>query len=122
MEVAVHRRGNVQGYFELLRRLPWLLILGAILGGAPGFLLSSVLPPHYTSHASVFVEQLVVPDTSAKPFTREDMWLAKMPSQILGPRKLQELVEKFNAYKKGVGRVPVEVMIERGLGKQGNAC
>lgn len=115
MEVAVHREWKVQEYLELLRRRRWLLIIGAILGGASGLLLSLVLPPHYTSHAAMFVEEPVVQDSSAKPVTREevDQWLASLPGQILGPRKLQELVEEFQPYKKDVGRVPVGVMTER---------
>ena len=115
MEVPVHREWNIQEYFELLRRRRWLLIIGAILGGASGFLLAIVLPPHYTSHTLVSVEEPAVSDTYAKPVTREDVnqWLANMAGQVLGPTKLQELVEKFGPYKKDVGRVPMEVMIER---------
>ena len=115
MEGAVHREWNVLKYFELLRRRRLLLIIAAVLGGATGFVLSVVLPAQYTSHTLVLVEEPVVPDTYAKPVAGEDLKhrLAHLPGQILDHRQLQELVEKFDPYKKDVARVPMETMIER---------
>lgn len=115
MESAAHREWNVQKYFELLRRRRWLFIIGALLGGATGLVLSVVLPAQYTSHTLVLVEEPVVPDTYAKPVAGADLKLrsANPPGQFLGHTQLQELVEKFNPYKKSVGRVPMEAMIER---------
>ncbi|HKW86062.1 MAG TPA: Wzz/FepE/Etk N-terminal domain-containing protein [Nitrospiraceae bacterium] len=106
---------NVEEYLALLLRRRWLLIIAAALGAAGGFLLSVVLPPQYTSHTMVLVEEPVVPDTYVKSVVNEDVnqRLASMQGQILSRTTLQDLIEQFNPYKKDVGRVPMEVMIER---------
>lgn len=99
----------------LLLRQKWLLLLTAVLGAAAGLLLAMVIPAQYTSHTMVLVEEPVVPDSYVKPVVSEDVGqrLASMQGQILSRTRLQDLVEKFDPYKKDTGKVPVEVMIER---------
>src|SRR5207245_2062774 len=62
----------------------------------------------------VLVEEPIVPDSYVKPVVNEDVnqRLASMQGQILSRTRLQHLVEQFNLYKKDVGRVPREVLIE----------
>jgi len=112
--VALHRELGVQDYWALLLRRRRLLIIPAILGAVAGYLLSLVLPAQYTSHTMVLVEEPIVPDSYVKPVVNEDVnqRLASMQGQILSRTRLQHLVEQFNLYKKDVGRVPTEVLIE----------
>jgi polysaccharide chain length determinant protein (PEP-CTERM system associated) len=106
---------NVEEYVALLLRRRWLVIFAAVLGTAAGFLLSIVVPPQYTSHTMVLVEEPVVPDSYVKPVVNEDVnqRLASMQGQILSRTRLQDLVQQFNPYKKDIGRVSMEGMIER---------
>lgn len=111
--MEVHRQMNFDDYLTLLLRRRWLLITAAILGIAVGFVLSVVIPPQYTSHTMVLVEEPVVPDSYVKPVVSEDVSqrLASMQGQILSRTRLQSLVEQFDLYKKDRGKVPMEVMI-----------
>lgn len=113
--MEVHRQISVEEYLTLLLRKKWLLLLTAVLGGAVGLLLSVVIPPQYTSHTMVLVEEPVVADSYVKPVVNEDVSqrLASMQGQILSRTRLQDLIEQFNPYKKDMGKVPMEVMIER---------
>ena len=83
--MEVHRQMKVEQYLTLLRRRSWLLLITAIFGGGAGFVLSRVMPPQYTSHAMVLVEEPVVTDNEAKPVVNEDLnqRLASMQEQIL---------------------------------------
>jgi len=112
--VEVHRQMNVEQYLTLLLRRRWLLLITTVLGGAAGFVLSRVIPPQYTSHTMVLVEEPVVTDNYVKPVVNEDLnqRLASMQGQILSRTRLQDLVEQFHPFKKDSGRVPMEVMIE----------
>ena len=113
--MEVHRQMNVEEYLTLLFRRRWLLLLAAILGGAAGFALSVVLPPQYMSYTTVLVEEPVVPEGYVKPVVSEDLSqrLASMQGQILSRTRLQDLVEQFNPYKKDMGKIPMEAMVER---------
>jgi polysaccharide chain length determinant protein (PEP-CTERM system associated) len=113
--VEVHRQISVEEYLTLLLRRKWLLLTLAALGSAAGFLLAVVIPAQYTSHTMVLVEEPVVPDSYVKPVVSEDInqRLASMQGQILSRTRLQDLIEQFNPYKKDMGKVPMEVMIER---------
>lgn len=113
--MEVHRQMSVEEYLTLLFRRRWLLIVMATLGGAIGILLSRVIPPQYTSHTMVLIEEPVIPDSYVKPVVNEDVnqRLASMQGQILSRTRLQDLVEKFHPYKKEEGRVAEEVMIEQ---------
>jgi protein tyrosine kinase modulator len=113
--VEVRRQMNVEEYVALLLRRRWLVIFAAVLGTAAGFLLSIVIPAQYTSHTMVLVEEPVVPDSYVKSVVNEDVnqRLASMQGQILSRTRLQSLVEEFNPYKKDIGQVSMEAMIER---------
>src|SRR5437660_12140585 len=106
---------NVEQYLTLLLRRRWLLLITTVLGGAAGFVLSRVIPPQYTSHTMVLVEEPVVTDNYVKPVVNEDLnqRLASMQGQILSRTRLQDLVEKFHPYPKEAGRMPIEAMIEQ---------
>jgi protein tyrosine kinase modulator len=110
-----HRELNFDDYVAIVRRRRRLIILPAILGAAVGCLLSLVLPPRYTSHTLVLVEQPIVPDSYVKPVVSEDLnqHLASMQEQILSRTHLQPLVEKFGLYEKDAKRVPMEQLVER---------
>src|SRR5438270_80108 len=90
---------NVEQYLTLLRRRRRLLLITTILGGAAGFVLSRVIPPQYTSHTVVLVEEPVVTDNYVKPAVNEDLnqRLASMQGQILSRTRLQDLVEQINS-------------------------
>lgn len=113
--MEARRPMNVDEYLALLLRRKWFLIIAATLGAAAGFLLSVVIPPQYTSHTMVLVEEPGVPDSYVKPVVSENMSqrLASMQGQILSRTRLQNLVEQFDLYKKDKGKVPMEVMIEQ---------
>jgi polysaccharide chain length determinant protein (PEP-CTERM system associated) len=113
--VEVHRQMSADEYLTLLLRRKWLLLTTAALGGAVGLVLAVVIPARYTSHTMVLVEEPVVPDSYVKPVVSEDLnqRLASMQGEILSRTRLQELVEQFNPYKNDMGKVPMEVMIER---------
>lgn len=111
----VHRQMSAEEYLTLLLRRKWLLLMTAVVGGAVGLLLSVVIPPQYTSHTMVLVEEPVVADNYVKPVVSENVGqrLASMQGQILSRTRLQDLIEQFDPYKKDMGRVPMEAMIER---------
>ena len=113
--MEVYRQMNAEEYAALLLRRRWLILMAAVLGTAAGFVLSVVLPPQYTSHTMVLVEEPVVSDSYVKPVVHEDVneRLASMQGQILSRTRLQDLVERFNPYKKDADRVPMDEMIER---------
>jgi len=106
---------SVEEYFTLLLRRKWLLLTMAVLGAAAGLLTAVVIPAQYTSHTMVLVEEPVVPEGYVKPVVSEDVnqRLASMQGQILSRTRLQDLVERFNPYKKDADRVPMDEMIER---------
>jgi uncharacterized protein involved in exopolysaccharide biosynthesis len=112
--MSARRELNVEDYLSLLFRRRWLLIMLAILGAAGGYLLSLILPPQYTSHTMVLVEEPVVPDSYVKPVVNEDVnqRLASMQGQILSSTRLQHLVEQFRPYEDS-NRAPMEILIER---------
>ncbi len=112
--MALHRELGLQDYWALLLRRRRLLIIPAILGAVAGYLLSLVLPAKYTSHTMVLVEEPIIPDSYVRPVVNEDVnqRLASMQGQILSRTRLQHLVEQFHLYKKDVGAVPTEVLIE----------
>jgi polysaccharide chain length determinant protein (PEP-CTERM system associated) len=114
-DVEVHRQMSTEEFLTLLLRRRWSLLLTAVLGAAAGFLLAVAIPPQYTSHTMVLVEEPVVPDSYVKPVVSEDVnqRLASMQGQILSRTRLQGLVEKFAPFKGEAGRVPTEVMIEQ---------
>ena len=113
--MEVRRQMSIEEYLMLLLQRKWLLLTVAVLGAATGLLLAAVIPAQYTSHTMVLVEEPVVPDSYVKPVVSEDVnqRLASMQGEILSRTRLQELVERFNPYKKDLGKVPMEVMIER---------
>jgi len=113
--VEVHRQLNVEEYVALLLRRRWLILIAAVLGTAAGLVLSVVLPPQYTSHTMVLIEEPVVSDSYVKPVVNEDVnqRLASMQGQILSRTRLEDLVEKFHPYPKEAGRMPIEAMIEQ---------
>lgn len=112
--MEVRRQMNVKEYLALLFRRRWLLLIAAILGAAAGFFLTVVIASQYTSHTVVLVEEPVVPDSDVNPVSEGiNQRLASMQEQILSRTRLQDLVEKFNPYKKDAGRIPMEMMIER---------
>lgn len=113
--MEVHRQLSVEEYLTLLLQRKWLLLTMAVLGSAAGLLLAVVIPAQYTSHTMVLVEEPVVPDSYVKPVVSEDVnqRLASMQGEILSRTRLQELVAQFNPYKKEIGKVSMEAMIER---------
>ena len=112
--MEVHRQLNVEEYVALLLRRRWLILIAAVLGTAAGLVLSVVLPPQYTSHTMVLIEEPVVSDSYVKPVVNEDVnqRLASMQGQILSRTRLEDLVEKFHPYPKEAGRMPIEAMLE----------
>lgn len=115
LKLEAHRQMSADEYLTALLRRRGLLLVAAILGAGAGFLLSVVIPAQYTSHTMVLVEEPVVPDSYVKPVVSEDVnqRLASMQGEILSRTRLQELVVQFNPYKKDLGRVSMELMIER---------
>lgn len=113
--MEVHRQISAEEYLTLLLRRKWLVLTMAVVGAATGLLLAVVIPPQYTSHTMVLVEEPVIPDSYVKPVVNEDVSqrLASMQGQILSRTRLQDLIEQFNPYKKDMGKVEMEVMIER---------
>lgn len=113
--MEVQRQMSGEQYLELMLRRKWLILMTTVLGSAVGLLLAVVIPPQYTSHTMVLVEEPVVPDSYVKPVVSQDLSqrLASMQGQILSRTRLQGLIEQFNPYKKDMDKVPMEGMIER---------
>lgn len=113
--MEVRRQMGAEEYLELLLRRKWLLLTTAVVGATAGLLFAAVIPPQYTSHTMVLVEEPIVPDSYVKPVVSEDLSqrLASMQGEILSRTRLQELLTQFNPYKKDMDTVPMEVMIER---------
>lgn len=113
--MVANRELGFEDYRAILLRRRWLLLGPALVGIAAGYALSLSLPEKYTSHTVVLVEQPVVGTNYVNPVVSEDLnqRLASMKEQILSRTRLQNLVEKFQLYKKDVSRVPMEVLVER---------
>ncbi len=114
--MAIRRELSFDDYLAILQRRRLLIIIPVILCAAAGYLLCLVLPPRYTSHTAVLVEQPTVPDNYVKPVVSEEdlnQRLASMQEQILSRTRLQHLVEQFGLYKKDSKRVPMEGFVER---------
>lgn len=113
--MSSRRELNAEQYLALLLRRRWVLLIAAAIGTAAGLLAAVVVPPRYTSHTMVLVEEPIIPDSYVKPVVSEDVnqRLASMQGQILSRTRLEHLIEQLNPYKKDESRVPMEVMIER---------
>lgn len=113
--MSSRRELNAEQYLALLLQRRWLLLIAAAIGTAAGLLVAVVIPPRYTSHTMVLVEEPIIPDSYVKPVVSEDVnqRLASMQGQILSRTRLEHLIEQFNPFKRDEGRAPMEEMIER---------
>lgn len=113
--MGIRRELTVEDWLKILRRRRWQIVLPAALGALAGLLASLVLPKKFTSHTTVLVEEPVVPDTYVKPVVSDDLnqRLASMQGQILSRTRLQALVEQFHLYSNEIGKVPMEMLVER---------
>jgi protein tyrosine kinase modulator len=115
-QMAIRRELTFDDYLAILQRQRLLIIIPVILCAAAGYLLCLVLPPKYTSHTVVLVQQPTIPDNYVKPVVTEEdrnQRLASMQEQILSRTRLQHLVEQFGLYKKESKHVPMEELVER---------
>lgn len=102
-------------YVSMARRRWWIIAIPAILAPVAAYVGSLWIPNTYTSKTSVLVEQQKVPDTFVKPVVEEQInqRLATMQEQILSRTRLQPIIERDGLYKKDVGKVPMEDLLNR---------
>lgn len=109
------REFTIEDHLGILRRW-WLLpaLLG-VLGAAGAYVFSRALPTRYTSETLVLVDEPSVPGDFVRSIVSGDLnrRLSSMQEQILSRTRLQRTVEQFGLYKKDVGRVPMEQLVER---------
>lgn len=104
-----------EDYKQILRRRLWMLVIPAVLCAIAGYVVSIFLPSKYTSETVVLVDQPTVPENFVKPVIGGDVnqRLASMQEQIFSRTRLQEIIDKFGLYKKDIGRLSTEEMVER---------
>src|SRR2546422_9629280 len=98
-----HRELSFDDYVAIVRRRRWLIVIPTILGVAAGYLLCLVLPPRYTSHTAVFVEQPTKPDKYVKPGgsgEKRKQRLASMQEQNLSRTRPEHPAGQLCPYKK----------------------
>ena len=102
-------------YVAMARRRWWIIAIPVILAPILAYVGSLWIPDTYTSRTSVLVEQQKVPDTFVKPVVEEEInqRLATMQEQILSRTRLQPILERDGLYKKDVGKVPMEDLLNR---------
>ena len=102
-------------YVSIARRRWWVIALPAVLAPILAYAGSLWISNRYTSRTSVLVEQQKVPDTLVKPVVEEEInaRLATMQEQILSRTRLQPIIERDGLYKKDLGKVPMEDLLDR---------
>ena len=102
-------------YVSMARRRWWIIAIPTILAPILAYVGSLWIPNLYTSRTSVLVEQQKVPDSFVKPVVEEEInqRLATMQEQILSRTRLQPIIEREGVYKKDVGKVPMEDLLDR---------
>jgi polysaccharide chain length determinant protein (PEP-CTERM system associated) len=102
-------------YISIARRRWWIIVIPAVLVPVLAYVGSLWVPNRYTSKTSVLVEQQKVPDSFVKPVVEEEInqRLATMQEQILSRTRLQPIIERDGLYKKDVGKVPMEELLDR---------
>ncbi|MBZ5526381.1 MAG: lipopolysaccharide biosynthesis protein [Acidobacteriia bacterium] len=106
---------TLDDHLGILRRQWKLLVLLALIGTIGSYLVSRLIPASYTSETMVLVDEPTVPDEFVKSIVGGDLnrRLASMQEQILSRTRLQRTIEQFGLYKKDIGRVPMEQLVER---------
>jgi polysaccharide chain length determinant protein (PEP-CTERM system associated) len=109
------RQYGITDYLAMARRRWVLLLIPALLGPVVAFVVSIFIPNRFTSQTLVLVEQPRVPDAFVKPVVGDELGqrLSTMQEQILSRTRLQPIIERFSLYRSDVGKVPMEVLIER---------
>jgi polysaccharide chain length determinant protein (PEP-CTERM system associated) len=102
-------------YVSIARRRWWIILIPTILVPIITYGVSLLIPNRYTSKTSVLVEQQKVPDSFVKSVVAEEInqRLATMQEQILSRTRLQPIIERFGLYKKDVGKVSMEELLDR---------
>lgn len=108
-----HRPFTVDDYLGILRRRLWIIVVPALLVPAAALGISFLVAEEYTSLTLVLVEQQRVPESFVKSVVTDELnqRLGTMREQILSRTRLQPIIERFGLYKKDVGKVPMEELV-----------
>lgn len=106
---------ELNDYLAIFRRRKVLILVPLLVLPVVAYLVSLAIPNTYTSQALILIEQQQVPDNFVKPVITEELnaRLIHMQQQIFSRTRLQPLIERFGLYRKDVGRVPMEELVDR---------
>lgn len=110
-----HRELTLEDYLVILKRRWRVFIIPGVLGPLVAIGISYLLPEKYISQTLVLVEQQKVPESFVKSVVTDELndRLGTMREQILSRTRLQPIIERFGLYKKDVGKVAMEDLVDR---------
>jgi polysaccharide chain length determinant protein (PEP-CTERM system associated) len=113
--LLANRQYGIDDYLAMLRRRWLVLLIPAVIIPALTYAGSMFIPNRYTSQTLVLVEQPRVPEAYVKSATGDELGqrLSTMQEQILSRTRLQPIIERFGLYHNDIGKVPMEVLLER---------
>ena len=113
--LLANRQYGIEDYLGMMRRRWLVLLLPALIIPVLTYAGSLFIPDLYTSQTLVLVEQPKVPEAYVKSATGDELGqrLSTMQEQILSRTRLQPIIEQFGLYRKDIGKVPMEELLER---------
>src|SRR6516225_298909 len=105
---------NLDGYYRLIVRRRWwvLLTTSGVFLGTVG--LSFLLPNQYLSEATIIVEQQQVPERYVTPTSTSDLSsaLQAMTQDVLSRTRLLRIIDEFGLYEKQRKRFVAEELVD----------
>lgn len=102
-------------YLEVVRRRKWYFLLPMLIIFTVAFALALMLPPKYTSQATVLIEAQNIPEdlvqTTVTGYVEER--LQTLSQIVLSRQNLQELIDKYEPYPDLQQKAPAEEVVAR---------
>ncbi len=102
-------------YLDVVRRRMWFFIIPMVLTFAVAVAVAVVLPPIYTSQATVLIEAQNIPEelvrTTVTGYVEER--LQTLSQIVLSRQNLLEIIGRFNPYPDLVGKATTEEIVAR---------
>ncbi len=91
------RELTMEDYLAMLRRRLKVILIPTLVAPLTGFMVSYVLPPRYTSQATVLVESQKVPDNYVQPVITADFAqrVQALSQEVLSPRRLRPVIHSL---------------------------
>lgn len=106
---------TIKELVEIARRRQWCIIIPTACGLITAGVASWLIPPQYSSTATILIEAQEVPREYVKAniSSYADQRIQAINQQIMGAPRLIELIRRFDLYNELKGKVPMETIIEK---------